>query len=49
VREAERRGCRVIDGLDIFVEQTALALASWSGITADRAAMRDAAEEYLAI
>jgi shikimate dehydrogenase len=38
-----------IDGLSILVEQTALALKRWSDIDADRAAMRDAAEEFLAI
>ena len=47
--EATARGCPVIDGLTILVEQTAIALGDWSGIEADRAAMREAAEEFLAI
>ena len=38
-----------VDGLSVLVEQTALALEAWSGIMADRGAMREAAEEYLGI
>jgi shikimate dehydrogenase len=48
-RQAEERGCRVIDGLALYVEQTALALAEWTGARPDKAAMRETAEEFLGI
>jgi shikimate dehydrogenase len=46
-QEAARRGCTVIDGVDLYVEQTALAFKTWTGVTPDKAAMREAAEEFL--
>lgn len=49
IQQAKEQGCQVIDGLSIFVEQTALALHSWSGIEADRNMMREAGEEFLSI
>ena len=49
LRAAGERGCPSIDGLSLLVEQTAIALRAWSDIEADRAAMREAAEEFLAI
>jgi shikimate dehydrogenase len=48
-RQATERGCRTIDGLAIFVQQTALALQAWTGLSPDTAAMREAAEEFLGI
>ncbi len=45
--QAAERGCRVIDGLAIYVQQTALALQAWTGIKTDTVAMREAAEEFL--
>lgn len=47
--QAAQRGCRIIDGLSIYVEQTALALQAWTGIMPDTVAMREAAEEFLGI
>jgi shikimate dehydrogenase len=47
--QAAQKGCRVIDGLSIFVEQTALALKTWTGTMPDTAAMSEAAEEFLGI
>jgi shikimate dehydrogenase len=47
--EAQERGCQTINGLEIFVEQTSLALRLWSDIDANRTAMLEAAEEYLVI
>jgi shikimate dehydrogenase len=44
-----QKGCRIIDGLSIYVEQTALALKSWTGAMPDTNAMREAAEEFLGI
>jgi shikimate dehydrogenase len=48
-QQAAERGCRIIEGLSLFVEQTALAVRSWTGITPDTLAMREAAEEFLGI
>jgi shikimate dehydrogenase len=47
--QAAQKGCRIIDGLSIYVEQTALALKSWTGALPDTVAMREAAEEFLGI
>ncbi|HEX5471665.1 MAG TPA: shikimate dehydrogenase [Lacipirellulaceae bacterium] len=47
--QAAERGCRVIDGLALYVQQTALALHAWTGIMPDTVAMREAAEEFLEI
>jgi len=47
--QAAQKGCRIIDGLSIYVEQTALALQRWTGAKPDVAAMREAAEEFLGI
>lgn len=48
-RLAAAHGCRVIDGVQLYVEQTALAMQAWTGSEPDTAAMREAAEEYLGI
>ena len=47
--QAAERGCRVIDGLSLYVQQTALAFRRWTGVTPDTVAMREAAEEFLGI
>ena len=47
--QAAQKGCRIIDGLSIYVEQTALALQRWTGTKPDVTAMREAAEEFLGI
>jgi shikimate dehydrogenase len=47
--QAAQKGCRIIDGLSIYVEQTALALQRWTGSKPDLTAMREAAEEFLGI
>jgi len=46
-QQAAKRGCTVIDGVDLYVEQTALAFSTWTGVPPDKAAMREAAEEFL--
>ncbi|MEX2091449.1 MAG: shikimate dehydrogenase [Pirellulales bacterium] len=46
-QQAAKRGCAVIDGVDLYVEQTALAFSTWTGVVPDKAAMREAAEEFL--
>jgi len=48
-REAAKRGCHIIEGVDLYVRQTALALSSWTGTPTDLTAMRDAAEEFLGL
>lgn len=47
--QAAERGCRIVDGLSLYVEQTALALQKWTGKMPDTVAMREAAEEFLGI
>lgn len=48
-RQAAEHGCRIVDGVQLYVEQTALALHIWTGIKPDTASMREAAEEFLGI
>jgi shikimate dehydrogenase len=43
VEEARRRGCTVVDGLEILVRQGALSFEAWTGREAPVDAMRDAA------
>lgn len=42
IRDAEARGCRVIDGLGMLVAQGAIGIEYWTGITPDTGVMRDA-------
>ncbi len=44
VRAAEARGCRVLDGLGMLVNQGVIGIKYWTGIDADRTVMRDALE-----
>lgn len=48
-RAGAERGCPVVDGLEVFIEQTALAIEGWTAVEPDRVAMREAAEEFLGI
>jgi shikimate dehydrogenase len=48
-QQAAERGCRIIDGLSLYVQQTALAVRAWTGVAPDTVAMREAAEEFLGI
>jgi shikimate dehydrogenase len=48
-QQAAERGCRVIDGLSLYVHQTALAFRDWTGVMPDTVSMREAAEEFLGI
>lgn len=48
-QQAAERGCRVVDGLSLYVQQTALALRTWTGLMPDTVSMREAAEEFLGI
>ena len=45
VRDAEARGCKVIDGLEMLVHQGVIGIKHWTGIDPDPAVMRNALEE----
>ena len=45
VRDAEARGCRVIDGLGMLVAQGVIGVKYWTGVEPDPAVMRAALEE----
>lgn len=47
--QAAQKGSRIIDGLSLYVEQTAHALKNWTGAMPDTVAMREAAEEFLGV
>ena len=43
VAQARRRGCAVVDGLEVLVRQGAMSFEAWTGLAAPVDAMRDAA------
>ena len=45
--EAEGRGCRAVDGLEMFIQHSLIGLKTWTGMEADRTVMREAVEEFL--
>ena len=45
VRDAVSRGCQVIDGLGMLVNQGTIGVEYWSGIDPDPTVMRNALEE----
>ncbi|GAB4161805.1 MAG: shikimate dehydrogenase [Planctomycetaceae bacterium] len=45
IRDAEARGCRVIDGLGMLVNQGVISIKYWTGTDADPAVMRAKLEE----
>lgn len=45
VRDAETRGCKVLDGLGMLVNQGAIGIKYWTGINANAKVMRRALEE----
>lgn len=45
VREAQARGCRVLDGLGMLINQGVIGIKYWTGIDADPAVMRRKLEE----
>jgi len=47
LREASERGCKTIDGLEIFLLQSAIAIHAWTGLEPDPTTMREAVEEFL--
>jgi shikimate dehydrogenase len=48
-RASAERGCRIIEGVELYVEQTAAAIRAWTNDSPDTNAMREAAEEFLGI
>ena len=45
VRDAQARGCEVIDGLAMLVGQGRIGIEYWTGVDPDEAVMRQALEE----
>jgi shikimate dehydrogenase len=45
VRDAEARGCTVLDGLGMLVGQGAIAIRQWTGVDPDQGVMRRTLEE----
>ena len=45
IQDAEQRGCTVIDGLEMLVNQGVIGVEYWSGITPDPSVMRAALED----
>ncbi|MCY2981291.1 MAG: shikimate dehydrogenase [Planctomycetota bacterium] len=45
IKDAEQRGCTVIDGLEMLVNQGVIGIEYWAGITPDARVMRAALEE----
>jgi shikimate dehydrogenase len=45
VREAEEKGCEVIDGLGMLVNQGVIGIKYWTGIDVDPTVMRTKLEE----
>jgi shikimate dehydrogenase len=48
-RRARAEGCRVIDGLEMLVEQGALSFQAWTGVEAPLTAMREAAQRAVEV
>ena len=48
VRDAEARGCKVIDGLAMLVGQGRIGISYWTGIDPDEGVMRKALEDVFA-
>ena len=46
---AEQRGCTIVNGLGMLVNQAALDFKIWTGLDPDLAVMREAVEEFLEI
>jgi shikimate dehydrogenase len=49
VRDAEARGCKVIDGLGMLVNQGVIGIRHWTGVDADAGVMRAALEEVFGV
>ncbi len=47
LHEAAQRGAATIEGLDVFIEQSAVNFRLWTGVDPDPIVMREAVEEFL--
>lgn len=47
LQEVSARGCPTIDGLETFIDQTAINFRLWTAIEPDRTVLREAVEEFL--
>ena len=47
IRDAEARGCTVLDGLGMLVNQGVIGIRHWTGVDPDPAVMRRALEDAL--
>ncbi|MFP6613990.1 MAG: shikimate dehydrogenase [Pirellulales bacterium] len=47
LREASDRGCQILDGLGMLVNQAVICFEIWTAVAPDAAVMREALEEYL--
>jgi len=47
LRVAAERGCTVLDGLGMLVNQAVIAFQAWTGVQPDSGVMREALEEFL--
>jgi shikimate dehydrogenase len=45
IRDAEARGCKVLDGLGMVVNQGVIGIKYWTGLDVDAAVMRRKLEE----
>jgi shikimate dehydrogenase len=43
---ARAKGCKILDGLTMFIEQVAVSFRLWTGIDPNRGVLREAVEEY---
>jgi shikimate dehydrogenase len=49
IRDAQARGCAVLDGLGMLVNQGAISIRHWTGVDADRAVMRRKVEDVFGL
>jgi shikimate dehydrogenase len=49
IRDAAERGCVVLDGLGMLVEQGVISIRHWTGVDADSAVMRQALQDALGL
>ncbi len=47
LKQAKKRGCRIITGMEMFVEQAALQFRAWTGTDPDRMVMRELIRDEL--
>ena len=49
IADAEARGCTVLDGLGMLVNQGVISIRHWTGVDADSAVMRRKVEELFGV